>query len=66
MKMPTIVGIFKFISRENFMLSWIEHENFFIASGPKLTVDSGQNSHNLVSSQVYAFQQRNRMVLFKF
>ena len=26
MKMPTIVGIFIFISREIFMLSWIEHE----------------------------------------
>ena len=26
MKMPTIVGIFIFISRENFMLSWVEHE----------------------------------------
>ena len=25
-KMPTIVGIFKFISRENFMLSSAEHE----------------------------------------
>ena len=30
MKMPTIVGIFIFISRENFMLSWFEHENSFI------------------------------------
>ena len=26
MKMPTIVGIFIFISKENFMLSWVEHE----------------------------------------
>ena len=26
MKMPTIVGIFIFISRENFMRSWVEHE----------------------------------------
>ena len=34
MKMPTIVGIFIFISRENFMLSWVEHEKSFITSGP--------------------------------
>ena len=27
MKMPTIYGIFIFVSRENFMLSWVEHEN---------------------------------------
>ena len=29
-----IVGIFIFISRENFMLSWGEHEKSYIASGP--------------------------------
>ena len=34
MKMPTIVGIFIFISRENFMLNWVEHEKSFITSGP--------------------------------
>ena len=34
MKMPTIVGIFILISRENFMLSCVEHENSFITSGP--------------------------------
>ena len=28
-KMPTIVGIFIFISRENFMLSQVEHEKKF-------------------------------------
>ena len=33
MKMLTIVGIFVFITRENFMLSRVEHENFFITSG---------------------------------
>ena len=33
-KMPTTVGIFIFMSRKNFMLSWVEHEkNFFITSG---------------------------------
>ena len=34
MKMPTIVGIFIFISRENFLLSWVEDEKSFITSGP--------------------------------
>ena len=34
LKMPTIVGIFIFISRENFMLSWAEHEKSFITLGP--------------------------------
>ena len=33
MKMPTIVGIFIFISRENVMPSWVEHEKSFITSG---------------------------------
>ena len=33
-KMPTIVGILTFMSRNNFMLSLIEHENSFITSGP--------------------------------
>ena len=34
MKMPTIVGIFIFISGEIFMLSWVEYEKSFITSGP--------------------------------
>ena len=33
MKMPTIVDIFIYISRENFMLSSVEHEKSFITSG---------------------------------
>ena len=32
--MPTVVGIFIFISRENFMLSWVKHEKSFITLGP--------------------------------
>ena len=36
-KMPTIVGILTFMSRLNFMLSWDEHEIFFITSGPDFT-----------------------------
>ena len=33
-KMPTIVGIWTFMSRKTFSLSWVEHETFFITSGP--------------------------------
>ena len=33
---PTIVGIFIFISRENFMLSWVEHAKRFITLGSEL------------------------------
>ena len=33
MKMPSIVGIFIFISRENVMLSSVEHEKRLITSG---------------------------------
>ena len=36
MKMPTIVGIFIFINRENFMLSSVEHEKSFITLGPAI------------------------------
>ena len=33
-KMPTVVGVFTFMSRKIFILSWVEHENVFITSGP--------------------------------
>ena len=33
-----IVGIFIFISRENFMLSWVEHEKSFITSRPGISI----------------------------
>ena len=42
MKMPTIVGIFIFISRENFMLSRIEHLKSFITLPPGKN-EPGQN-----------------------
>ena len=35
-KMPTIVGILIFMSMISFMLSWVEYEKSFIASGPDL------------------------------
>ena len=33
-KMPTIFGILTFMSRINFVLSWVEHGKSFITSGP--------------------------------
>ena len=33
-KMPKIVGILTFMSRINFVLSWVEHEKSFITSRP--------------------------------
>ena len=44
MKMPTIVGIFIFVSRENFMLSCVEHEKRFITSGPGRKRDRVENA----------------------
>ena len=35
-KMSTIVGILTFMSRINFVLSWVEHGKSFIISGPGL------------------------------
>ena len=37
-KMSTIVGILTFMSRVNFVLSWVEHEKSFITSGPGLEI----------------------------
>ena len=39
MKMPTIVVIFIFISRENFMLSSVEHDKCFTTSGNLIHFD---------------------------
>ena len=36
-KMPTTVGILKFMTRTNFTLSSAEHEKSFITSGPGLS-----------------------------
>ena len=44
MKMPTIAGIFIFISRENFMLSWDEHEKKFYNLGPGCTSSQAEQS----------------------
>ena len=36
MKLPSFIGIFIFIGRENFTFSWFECEKSFITSGPDL------------------------------
>ena len=46
MKMPAIVGSFIFISREIFMLSWVEHEKQkHITSGPGLSLQNILNTY---------------------
>ena len=55
MKMPTIVGIFIFISRENFTLSWVEHEKSFITSGPDLPANLESLARANKFNSVYAF-----------
>ena len=42
-KMPTIVGILTFMSRINFMLSWVEHEKSFITSRLDLVTNEQQS-----------------------
>ena len=42
-KMPTIVGILTFMSRINFVLSLVEHEESFITSGPGHLIGFGMN-----------------------
>ena len=43
-KMPTIVGILTFMSRINFVLSWVEYEKSFITSGPDLDLQFFQKA----------------------
>ena len=42
-KMPTVVGILTLMSKKKFMLSCVEHEKSFIASGPDLQYDQWQH-----------------------
>ena len=44
-----IVGILTFMNKKNFMLSWTEHEIFFITSGPGLNLKPSQQSDKLIS-----------------
>ena len=62
MKMPTLVGIFIFISREIFMHSWVEHEKGFITSepGPQLFVYD-LSAYFIIALQLYLWN-----TLFQF
>ena len=44
--MPSLIGIFIFISRDNFMLSSAEQENSFITSGPGLNTEIKIKEHS--------------------
>ena len=57
-KMPTLVDIFIFINRENFILSWVEHENSFKTSRPVLFVWPflSKNHHSFHWNIVYNLQ----------
>ena len=51
MKMPTIVGIFIFISGENFMFNWVKHEQSFITFGqglPMFRLNKGLNMSRII------------------
>ena len=68
MKMPTFVGIFIFISRENFMLSWVEHEKKFYNLGAWSTYHTICHGKKCIMSlklhiQCYFFFQ-NVMICF--
>ena len=51
--MPTVVGIKTFVSRTNFMLSVLEHENLFKTSGPDLNL--------MVSSSLFTVRTVERV-----
>ena len=51
-KMPTIVGILTFMSRINFVLSWVEHEKCFITSGPD-TLANGEDPDEMLHYEAF-------------
>ena len=64
-KMLTIVGIFIFISRENFMLGWVEHEkSFIITLGPDLKFTCIFQVHIIAIGNNKSEQQEDRQVDF--
>ena len=50
-KMPTIVGILTFMSRINFVLSWVKHGKSFITSGQEI------GSHAILFSAIIFLQR---------
>ena len=64
MKMPTIVGSFIFISRDNFILSWVEHAKMFYNLGTRnilghFAIEGNICWHKVVS---LVFQTYRKMV----
>ena len=59
-KMPTIVGILTFMSRINFMLSRVEHENSFITLGPGLMSILGPNCLQRLSTYDKSHRQQGK------
>ena len=56
MKMPTFVGIFIFISRENFMLNYVEHEKkFYSLKAGSQNMSTATFNIVLFMSKVYFF-----------
>ena len=51
-KIPTIVDIFIFINRENFMLSWVEHDKSFITSGLKPVHKNYKQCHGRRTTEI--------------
>ena len=51
MEMPTLVGVFIFMVRENFMLSRVEHEKSFT------TIESGFRSPNIFCNYIILTEQ---------
>ena len=67
-KMPTIVGILTFMSGENFMLNWVEHEKSFITSGTGLVGKHSSSPLSVVPSCMGAAESETSifMALSKF
>ena len=54
-EMPTIVSILKFMSRINFVLSWVEHEKSFVTSslGQRILNQRPFNPMAMMSSETW-------------
>ena len=67
MKMPTIVGIFIFISRENVMLSWVEHEKKFYNLGARCFTDEVKDPYaDLACARNFSTDRSNVVLLLIF
>ena len=58
-KMPTIVGILTFMSRINFVHSWVEHGKSFITSGQSFSVKLENNVEKIQTMGSLSFTAKN-------